>query len=81
MCREGALKPGDIEPFATRIIQVKPETVLGLLRKGAPEPAYSVKRLCCSAKLSYVGRKTVLATFIEGTRAAQGGRFDRIGVP
>jgi hypothetical protein len=35
----GALKEGDFKPLATGTIQVNEETVLGLLRKGVPQPA------------------------------------------
>jgi hypothetical protein len=59
---EGTLKPGDFKPLATGTIKANEETVLGLLRKGAPEPAVRSSFYAALAEPGYIGRKPILAT-------------------
>jgi hypothetical protein len=65
MSMEGTLKPGDFVPLATGTIQVNDETVLGLLRKGVPEPAIRSSFYIALTEPGYVGRKPILATLIH----------------
>jgi hypothetical protein len=65
MSMEGTLKPGDFVPLGTGTIQVNDETVLGLLRKGVPEPAIRSSFYVALSEPDYVGRKPVLATLIH----------------
>lgn len=62
---EGALKPGDFEPLATGTIRANDETVLGLLRKGVPEPTMRSSFYVALSEPGYLGRKPILATLIH----------------
>jgi hypothetical protein len=75
---EGTLKPGDFVPLATGTIQVNDETVLGLLRRGVPEPAIRSSFYVALTEPGYVGRKPILATLIHLTDVATDviSRFD-----
>jgi hypothetical protein len=79
MSMEGALKPGDFEPLATGTIQANDETVLGLLRKGVPEPAIRSSFYVALTEPGYVGRKPILAALIHLADVAANiiSRFDR----
>lgn len=61
---QGALKPGDFTPLPTGVIHVNEETVVGLLRKGVPEPTIRSWVYVAMSEDGYVQRKPVLATLI-----------------
>jgi hypothetical protein len=75
----GSLKPEDFTPLATGTIQVNDETVLGLLRKGVPEPAFQSRFYVAMNEKGYVESKPVVATLIHLADLARGviDRFDR----
>ena len=65
MSMEGALKAGDFVPLATGFIQTVNETVLGLLRKGVPEPSFRSSFFVALCEEGYAAQKPVLATLIH----------------
>lgn len=78
MTIEGTLKEGDFEALATGAIQVNDETVVGLLRKGVPQPSIRSSFYVAMSEEGYAQRKSVLATLINLADIARGiiGQFD-----
>lgn len=68
----GTLKPDDFVPLATGTIQVNDETVLGLLRKGVPEPTVQSRFYVTISEESNLKRRPVLATLIYLADLASG---------
>ena len=68
----GTLKPDDFVPLATGTIQVNDETVLGLLRKGVPEPTVQSRFYVTISEEGYLKRRPVLATLIYLADLASG---------
>jgi hypothetical protein len=58
----GSMNPDDFTPLATGPFQVNEETVLGLIRKGGPEPAMQSSFFVAVNEAGYVHRKPVIAT-------------------
>jgi hypothetical protein len=69
---KGSLKPGDFEPLHGEPFQAGAETVLGLLRKGVPEPAMQSRFYVAINEPSTIQRRPVLATLAHLTDAASG---------
>jgi hypothetical protein len=67
---QGWMKQGDFVPLATGTIQVHNETVLGLLRKGAPKLTFQSSFYVALSEPDYVGHKPILATLIYLAKAA-----------
>jgi hypothetical protein len=74
----GSLEPDDFVPLATGTIQVNDETVVGLLRKGVPKPAFQSRFYVALSEQAYLKRRPVLATLVHLSDAARGviGLFD-----
>jgi hypothetical protein len=66
----GSLKSGDFEPLHGEPFQAGPETVLGLLRKGAPGPAMRSRFYVAINEPGTIQRRPVLATLIYLAEAA-----------
>jgi hypothetical protein len=58
----GNLKPDDFRPLATGPFQVNEETLLGLIRKGVPDPAMQSRFFVALNEVGYAHRKPVTAT-------------------
>jgi len=68
----GTLTADDFTPLATGPFQVNEETVLGLIRKGVPEPAMQSRFFVAMNEAGYVYRKPVIATLAHLADAAGG---------
>jgi hypothetical protein len=62
MALAGTFRPGDFEPLATGIIQINDETVLGLIRKGVPEPAIRSRFYVGMKETGYLDGNPILET-------------------
>jgi hypothetical protein len=61
----GTLKDGDFVPLATEPFQVNDEQILGLIRKGVPEPSMQTRFIVAMNEDGYVHRRPVIATIIH----------------
>jgi hypothetical protein len=61
----GTLTADNFTPLATAPFQVNKETVLGLIRKGAPEPAMQSRFFVALNEAGFAHRKPVLATLVH----------------
>ncbi len=66
----GSLKSGDFEPLHGEPFQAGAETVLGLLRKGVPDPAMQSRFYVAINEPGTIQRRPVLATLIYLAEAA-----------
>jgi hypothetical protein len=66
----GSLKLGDFEPLHGEPFQAGAETVLGLIRKGVPEPAMQSRFYVAINEPGTIQRRPVLGTLVHLTDAA-----------
>jgi hypothetical protein len=59
---KGTLTAADFQPLATGTIQVNEETVLGLIRKGVPQPSMQSRFFVAMNEARFAHRKPVLGT-------------------
>jgi hypothetical protein len=78
MSIEGSLKQGDFTPLATGVIQVGEEAVIGLLRKGVPQPTIRSSVYFAMSEEGYANLQPVLATLVKLEEVARDviARFD-----
>jgi hypothetical protein len=68
----GSLKPGDFEPLHGEPFQAGAETVIGLLRKGVPDPAMQSRFYVAISEPGVIKTRPVLATLTYLAEGASG---------
>jgi hypothetical protein len=68
----GSLKPGDFEPLHGEPFQAGAETVIGLLRKGVPDPAMQSRFYVAISEAGVIETLPVLATLTYLAEGASG---------